>query len=272
MFQQIMKKKIPGVLGRLGDLGTTAKEYDEVVSSSCFQLDNMVVETYEAGQAVINFLKESKLGKTTCIILEKISEFGNYMEKRFEAPKGSVRLFDLIKSESDKAKMAFYFSLRDTLYCQDGNLAKSIAYDPSCRRRVVTRAKNGNSMMIIEMNGIMSGCNVKRGLITGRGKGGRVDLDESDIRNAEADREKYQLQLKGVIERKRVTEEKLRELETDLRQLENEKRKNEAQLNQLYNDYDHINRDPAAMEKEIRQLEKELALIASQLNRQQKER
>lgn len=46
MAQQIMAKKIPGVLGRLGDLGSVEKKYDDVVSSSCFQLDNIVVETY----------------------------------------------------------------------------------------------------------------------------------------------------------------------------------------------------------------------------------
>ncbi len=28
MFNQIMKLNIPGVIGRLGDLGSTSKEYD----------------------------------------------------------------------------------------------------------------------------------------------------------------------------------------------------------------------------------------------------
>jgi hypothetical protein len=76
------------------------------------------------------------------------------------------------------------------------------------------------------MNGIMSGCNVKRGLLTGRGKTKGVDLDDNEIRQAEADRERLQMQMKGIVERRRVTEEKLKEIETDLRQLEMERRKN----------------------------------------------
>jgi len=72
MHQQIMKQRFPGVLGRLCDLGTVDKEYDEIISSSCYQLESMVVESYESGQQIIEFLKASKLGKTTCIILDKI--------------------------------------------------------------------------------------------------------------------------------------------------------------------------------------------------------
>lgn len=46
MFNHIMKAKIPGVLGRLGDLGTVDNKYDEVVTTSCLRLDNVVVENY----------------------------------------------------------------------------------------------------------------------------------------------------------------------------------------------------------------------------------
>lgn len=46
MFNQIMKAKIPGVLGRLGDLGTISKEYDEVITTACTRLDNIVVTNY----------------------------------------------------------------------------------------------------------------------------------------------------------------------------------------------------------------------------------
>ena len=59
MFQIIMKQNIPDVLGRLGDLGSVPAEYDEIISS-CFsgRLDNIVVKTFEAGSAVIEFLKK----------------------------------------------------------------------------------------------------------------------------------------------------------------------------------------------------------------------
>ena len=46
MFEQIMKQKIPGVIGRLGDLGSVSKEYDEVITTACNRLDNIVVRNY----------------------------------------------------------------------------------------------------------------------------------------------------------------------------------------------------------------------------------
>ena len=72
MFNAIMKLNIPGVIGRLGDLGSTSKEYDEIITTCCNRLDNMVVENYEAATAVIDFLKKNRLGRLSCIILEKI--------------------------------------------------------------------------------------------------------------------------------------------------------------------------------------------------------
>jgi chromosome segregation ATPase len=72
MFNHIMKANIPGVLGRLGDLGDVPKQYEEVVSTACGRIDNVVCETYDAAQKVLDLLKKNKLGRATCIILEKI--------------------------------------------------------------------------------------------------------------------------------------------------------------------------------------------------------
>lgn len=181
MHQQIMKQRFPGVLGRLCDLGSTDKEYDEIISSSCFALENIVVETYEAGQQVVEFLKRNKLGKVTCIILDKIQDCVHYMHKSFQAPNGSVRLFDVIRPDHEKAKIAFYYALRDTLYCKDSNLANKIAYDPSCRRKVVTYAEGNRALRIIDINGTMTSCRVRQGLLHNKGKSKKNDLDETDV-------------------------------------------------------------------------------------------
>ena len=50
MFSQIMKAKIPGVLGRLGDLGSIPKEYDGIITTACSRLDNIVVRDYNAAK------------------------------------------------------------------------------------------------------------------------------------------------------------------------------------------------------------------------------
>jgi len=68
-----MKANIPGVVGRLGDLGEIPRDYDEIITTACGRLDNIVTETYEAASKVLDFLKKNKLGRATCIILDKIS-------------------------------------------------------------------------------------------------------------------------------------------------------------------------------------------------------
>ena len=72
MFSNIMKANIPGVLGRLGDLGSIPTQYDSILTTSCSRLDNIVVEDYNAAQAVLSLLKKNDLGRVTCIILDKI--------------------------------------------------------------------------------------------------------------------------------------------------------------------------------------------------------
>ena len=94
MFEKIMQQRIPGVLGRLGDLGTVNKKYDEIITSCCSRLDNIVVKDYDAANAVLNFLKATKLGRVTCIILDKIQDYGHYMRKPWNNLPNSIRLFD----------------------------------------------------------------------------------------------------------------------------------------------------------------------------------
>jgi len=72
-------------------------------------------------------------------------------EKHFECPQGSSRIYDLVKPTDDKFKVAFYFGLRDTLVCENIDLAMRIAYGTP-RYRVITLKGE-----LIEMSGTMSG-------------------------------------------------------------------------------------------------------------------
>ena len=124
LFNHIMKANIPGVLGRLGDLGEVPKEYDEPVSTACGRLDNIVCQSVEAAQKVLDLLKANRLGRATCIILDKISDYRDYMRRPFSVPHDSVRLFDVIRPASEEARVAFYFAISNTLYCKNVDLAK----------------------------------------------------------------------------------------------------------------------------------------------------
>ena len=49
---------IPGIYGRLGDLGAVDKEYDVAVSTACAALDYVVVDSTGTAQACVKLLRE----------------------------------------------------------------------------------------------------------------------------------------------------------------------------------------------------------------------
>ena len=44
------------------------------------------------------------------------------MSKPFENLPRAVRLFDVIKFKTEEAKLAFYFAIGNTLFCEDSDL------------------------------------------------------------------------------------------------------------------------------------------------------
>ena len=66
-----------GICGRLGDLASIDKAYDVPISTASGAWGDLVVETTEGGQRVIEWLKREKVGKIRCIILEKLQYTSN---------------------------------------------------------------------------------------------------------------------------------------------------------------------------------------------------
>lgn len=73
LMKEKQKGKIPGILGRLGDLGGIDAKYDVAISTCCGRLDNIVVEDVATAQTCIQFLKDNNIGRATFIALEKIA-------------------------------------------------------------------------------------------------------------------------------------------------------------------------------------------------------
>lgn len=73
LMKEKQKGKIPGILGRLGDLGGIDAKYDVAISTCCGRLDNIVVEDIGTAQQCIQFLKDNNIGRATFIALEKVS-------------------------------------------------------------------------------------------------------------------------------------------------------------------------------------------------------
>lgn len=56
---------MPGIYGRLGNLGTieNLEKYDVAISTACTRLDNIVVDTMETAQKCIEFLRTNNIGR-----------------------------------------------------------------------------------------------------------------------------------------------------------------------------------------------------------------
>ncbi|KAI4503798.1 hypothetical protein M0802_001201 [Mischocyttarus mexicanus] len=151
LMQEKREGRIPGIFGRLGDLGAIDAKYDVAISTACGPLDNIVVDTVNTAQACIKFLRENNIGRTTFIALEKQQHFLSKCKEKIKTPENVPRLFDLIRVEDENVLPAFYYGLHDTLAANNLDQAIRIAYG-SKRYRVVTLKGE-----LIEMSGTMSG-------------------------------------------------------------------------------------------------------------------
>ena len=144
-----------GVHGRLGDLGTIPAEYDVAVSTACGVLDFIVVDTGDAANACISYLRENNKGRASFIALDQINQTISQakMNANLTVPAGTSRLFDHVVPKHDMFRVAFYMGLKDTLVTSDWDLAARVAYEGNrVKWRVVTTTGN-----LIDVSGSMTG-------------------------------------------------------------------------------------------------------------------
>ncbi|GAU35501.1 hypothetical protein TSUD_155320 [Trifolium subterraneum] len=157
VLKAIMKAKetrqIEGIYGRMGDLGAIDAKFDVAISTACSGLDYIVVETTNAAQACVELLRRENLGVATFMILEKQANHLSNMKKSVSTPEGVPRLFDLVKVQDEKMKLAFFAALRNTVVAKDLDQATRIAYGKNNEFwRVVTL-----DGALFEQSGTMSG-------------------------------------------------------------------------------------------------------------------
>ncbi|NXD31260.1 SMC4 protein, partial [Spelaeornis formosus] len=214
LLQEKKCGNIPGVYGRLGDLGAIDDKYDVAISSSCGALDHIVVDTIDTAQTCVNFLKAGKIGVATFIALDKMAVWENKMQK-IQTPENVPRLFDLVKVEDPKVRLAFYFALRDTLVTKNLEDATRIAFQMEKRWRVVTLQGQ-----IIEVSGTMTGGGGK--VIKGRmGPSVVVDISEEEISEMESQLQRDSKRAMQCEEEKSQLEEAIGKLQQDIRVMRN---------------------------------------------------
>lgn len=226
VLNELMKEKqkgnIPGILGRLGDLGGIDAKYDVAISTACGRLDNIVVEDVETAQKCIQFLKDHNVGRGNFIALNKVAHhIANYNRKQ-QYPQNVPRLVDLVRVEDERVLPVFYYALGETLVANDLQQAREIAYGAT-RYRVV--ALNGD---IVEISGTMSG----GGRTQIRGKMGqkvqtktasnRASMSDRDIQTLAHTAQVMQGRINDFQHQQGILEEEIKKLLLTIRQKEQE--------------------------------------------------
>ncbi|XP_037708977.1 structural maintenance of chromosomes protein 4 [Drosophila subpulchrella] len=220
--------KIPGILGRLGDLGGIDAKYDVAISTACGRLDNIVTDNYDTASAAIGALKQYNVGRATFITLDKIEHLRREANSRINTPENVSRLYDLVKVEDDRVRTAFYFSLRNTLVADELEQGTRIAYGRE-RFRVVTLKGE-----MIEMTGAMSGGGNRpiRGKMGTQVRTKTAESAESSQMSQKA-LEDMQIQAEELQARVNYCQEQQGSLEREIQTLRNSQQRDEAEYKRL---------------------------------------
>uniref|UniRef100_A0A672M857 Structural maintenance of chromosomes protein 4-like n=1 Tax=Sinocyclocheilus grahami TaxID=75366 RepID=A0A672M857_SINGR len=226
LMQQKRSGKIPGILGRLGDLGAVDEKYDVAVSSSCGSLDNILVDTIDTAQRCVTFLKTQNIGVATFIGLDKMKVWQQSMGS-VSTPESIPRLFDMVRVKDESVRPAFYFALRDTLVARDLEQATRVAFQKDKRWRVVTLQGQ-----IIEQAGTMTGGGGR--VMKGRmGSSVCADVTQEQLDKMESELNKELTQLQDWQQRKHQLEEKVHKARRELRDMKNTLEKYTATIQSL---------------------------------------
>jgi structural maintenance of chromosome 4 len=281
LMQQRQNGKIPGILGRLGDLGGIDSKYDVAISTCCGRLDNIVVNSVDTAQKCIEFLKNHNVGRATFIALEKVSHLMAQCKQRIQTPENVHRLFDLIRVEDERVLPAFYFALRDTLVADSLDQGTRIAYG-RIRFRVVTLKGD-----VIEIAGTMSG----GGKTMVRGKMGQqvttktanlnASITDKDLESLQIQAENMQCQVndlqhqQGILESEikilsknlKIKEQEINKLAYEIKSLSEQLPRIEDSVKRQLKKAENTRSDPV----KVKQLEDRVTISKAEFEKKQKE-
>lgn len=254
LMQQKRSGKIPGIIGRLGELGAIDEKYDVAISSSCGRLDNILVDTIDTAQACVTFLRVQNIGVATFICLDKMKVWESKMAP-IATPENIPRLFDMVRVNDESVKPAFYFALRDTLVARDLEQATRLAFQKDKRWRVVTLQGQ-----IIEIVGTMTGGGGR--VMKGRmGSSLHTEVSTEELERMESKLNEKVQQLQSSLERRRQLEEKVQPLRKELRDMKNT-------LEKYTNSMQSLAEQEAHLKAQIKGLEANVLAAAPDKNKQ----
>ncbi|TKY50255.1 Structural maintenance of chromosomes protein 4 [Spatholobus suberectus] len=250
-------KQIEGIYGRMGDLGAIDAKYDVAISTACPALDYIVVETTNAAQACVELLRRENLGIATFMILEKQVYLLPMLKKNVSTPEGVPRLFDLVKVQDERMKLAFFAALRNTVVAKDIDQATRIAYGGNNEfRRVVTLVGE-----LLEKSGTMSGGGSKP-------RGGKMgtsiratSVSVESVANAEKELSTLTDKLNDIRQRIMAAVQRYQASEKAVAALEMELAKNQKEVDSLNSQYNYIEQQLDSLEAASKPQEDELGRL-----------
>lgn len=235
------KKLLPGIFGRLGDLGTIDAKYDVAITTGVGALSMVLCDTSATGTKAIAYLKSNNIGRSTFLALDKQNFSPDKLKKMTDTPENVPRLFDLIELKEARFAPAFYFACRDTLVARDMDQATRIAFGDKAsgkRWRVITL--DGK---VIDTAGTMSGggAEVRRGGMASKSASSSARETDStdsgeplvDIKAAEAELAQLESNLVAIRRAKKDLEGEIASIAQQIAELETAQSKNASTLREL---------------------------------------
>ncbi len=213
----------------------------------------MVVDTVEAGQQCIDYLRKNNLGRANFICLDRLPKRDL---SPIDTPENAPRLFDLIRPKSEILGPAFYSVVYDTLVAKDLTQANRIAYGAK-RWRVVTL-----DGQLIDKSGTMTGggTNVSKGRMSSKLV---AETSKEAVQKLEQERDAQELSFQEY-------QVQTRKLETDLRNLHERIPELDVTMSKIELEIESAVRHLADAERRVHELEKEQGPSSSVDNNRQK--
>lgn len=232
--------RVQGFHGRLGGLGTIDQKYDVAISTACPSLENFVVDTVEAGQECVNYLRKNNLGRGKFILLDQLPRKDL---SAIETPENVPRLFDLVRPTNPKFAPAFYSVLNDTLVAADVEQARRIAYG---RRRFRVVTLDG---VLVDTSGTMSGGGkASKG---GMKSEAATEVSEEDLKKMEAERDEYEATFK-------VAENTFYMMESSLKELQVRKPNLELEISKIKMDIENLGSELQESQAQYKEINREI--------------
>ncbi|XP_074657787.1 structural maintenance of chromosomes protein 4-like isoform X2 [Tubulanus polymorphus] len=265
LMEEKQSGRIPGIYGRLGDLGAIDKKYDVAISTACGALEHIVTDNMSSAQRCVEFLKKTNTGLATFIGLDKMAKWKTQAQQKIKTPENAPRLFDLVKVNDELIRPAFYHALRDTLVATDMDQATRIAFSGTQRFRVVTLEGQ-----LIDTSGTMSG----GGKTACKGRMGSAiasDVDPKQIERMENDLQKDKDLYVSLSAKREKLEDTVRQCQSQLKKQKHDAEKCKMEIESLLEResslkkdvelYKQSVKDAAPDDKKLKLLEKNVSSL-----------